>query len=92
MSIRVKAEEKATSEAYRRTYEEFVNMPYNVAFNLLRDAKGVLDTKCILGKDNAQLEGSQIDALISLAEEIADNIQAYKTGIRVWQSYRSSTE
>ena len=91
MSISNQAEQDGTPEAYAKMYEQFAGMSYSDAYNLLTDAKGVLETKCLLGSDTAKLDRAQVGALINLAKEIADLVEPSKVAYDAHQRHQSLT-
>ncbi len=80
MSIYGKAmeENKNKSLAYNEMNEKYAAMPYQDAFNLLKDAQGVLATKGLLEIDIAQLSELELSTLIEEAKQVGNLAESCK--------------
>src|SRR3989344_7310658 len=72
MGICSDAEKKDTAEAYKQMYEKLSALGYAWVYNLLRDARGAIETHFLLEEDSANLTDSELCTLLKEAKELGD--------------------
>ncbi len=72
MTIHNEADEEGTKEAYQKMYEKYGNLSYSEAYSIMQDAIGILETKCLLELDRANLSTAELATLMDQGKSIGE--------------------